>query len=262
MLRNKLNQAILSAFLLLGGLQSTYAKEWRGLVPLQSTRSDVVRLLNQCADQKEACRFTLETEKVHILFSGGLPADFPGCARLLPHDTIMFIDVQPRVKLKLADLRLDKRTLQAFNPSAPVKGDMKGYRSSDGFVVSLHKDRVLQMVYVPNESDRQRCADYYARLEQFVEVPLAHVHYIHQLNGPESIKAGEKLEVSADSTMNEIRGYTWAASAGRIIAGQYTKRITVDTTGLAGQTIVITAEIGDVFGHAVAGSIKVRIVEN
>lgn len=258
----KLSKAILSAFVLLGGLQSVYAKEWRGLVPLQSTRSDVIRLLNQCSDQKEACRFTLETERVHILFSGGLPAGDSECAARLTSEVIVFIEVQPQVKLKLADLSLDKRNLTQFSPSATIKAGLKGYRSSDGLVLSLYKDKILQIIYVPNEADRQRCPSYYGNLEHFVEVMRAHVHVIDRIDGPESIKAGEKLEISAYSSMNEIRGYTWEVSAGRIISGQFTKRITVDTTGLAGQTIVVTAEIGDVFGHFISASTKVRILVN
>ena len=43
---------------------SAEAKEWRGLTPLHSTRADVIRLLNQCSNQREACRFSLEGEKL------------------------------------------------------------------------------------------------------------------------------------------------------------------------------------------------------
>jgi len=75
---------ILIRIVLISTAETSYAKEWRGIVPLRSTRSDVVRLLNQCSDQMEACRFTLETENVHILFSGGLPAAYHECAKRLP----------------------------------------------------------------------------------------------------------------------------------------------------------------------------------
>ena len=79
--------------------ESSYAKEWRGLVPLRSTRTDVVRLMNQCSDQKEACRFTLEKENVYILFSGGLSTKYGECATRLPPETVMFIEVAHRVNL-------------------------------------------------------------------------------------------------------------------------------------------------------------------
>lgn len=250
----------LSTFVLLIAFHSSNAREWRGLAPLRSTRSDVMRLLNQCSDQREACRFTIESEDVHILFSGGLSNEHIQCVSDLPPETIMFIEVQPRAKLKFDDLHLDKKRLHYFNPSNPAARDFKGYRSDDGLVVSLWKNRVLQIVYLASEPDRPRCADYYQRPELFVEVPLVHVPLIYRLVAQENIKDGEKLRVSASSDTNETRGYEWAVSAGKIIAGQYTKEVTIDTTGLAGQKLTVMAVIQDVLGHAAAASCTVQIL--
>jgi hypothetical protein len=250
----------LTAFVLLVSFDASSAKEWHGLVPLRSTRSDVVRLLNQCGDQREACRFTLGTEAVHRLFSGGLPAEYSACITQLPPETVMFIEVEPTVKLKLKDLHLDKRLLQRFNPSVPADGRFDGYRSRDGLVVSLLKDEVLQIVYLADESNKHACADYYKQPEAFVEVPILHVAVISSLKGPDTIKAGDNLKISAHSVLNESRGYAWGVSAGKIIAGQYTRQVTIDTTGLAGQTITVTAEIGDVFRHVAAITCLVKVV--
>jgi WG repeat protein/PKD domain-containing protein len=253
-------KVILITILLLSGSETSYAKEWRGIVPLRSTRSDVVRLLNQCSDQIEACRFTLETENVHILFSGGLAAAYHECAKRLPPETVMFVAVEPQVNLKLDDLHLDKRTLQSFNPAEPVKGKLKGYFSTDGLVTSLFKDTILQIFYIAGESDKGVCADYYVQPQSFVAVPQVHVPEIYSITGPPTINAGERLIVSADSNMNEILGYEWTLTGGRIISGQYTKQITIDTTGLAGQKITVTAEIEDGSRHRMSGSITVEVL--
>jgi hypothetical protein len=255
----------LSTFVLLIAFNSSDAHEWRGLVPLRSIRADVMRLLNQCSDQREACRFTIESEDVHILFSGGLSNEHAQCVKDLPPETIMFIEVEPRADLKRADLELDdlhldKKRLRYFNVSVPAHRDFKGYRSDDGLVVSLWKNRVLQVVYFASEADRPRCAGYYQRPESFVEIVLVHVPLIYRVTAPESIKDGEKLRVSAMSDINETRGYEWAVSAGKIIAGQYTKEITVDTTGLAGQRITVKVEIQDALSHAAAASCIVQIL--
>ena len=61
--------ALIVVFTLLA-VQDCFAKEWRGIAPLRSTRADVVRLFNQCSDQAEACTFSLAQEEVYILFSG------------------------------------------------------------------------------------------------------------------------------------------------------------------------------------------------
>ena len=92
--------ATFNLFLFFAAVECSFAKEWRGLTPLRSTRADVVRLLNQCSEQKEACAFTLENEDVYILFSGGLADDYSECAKILPAETVMFIDVQPKATPK------------------------------------------------------------------------------------------------------------------------------------------------------------------
>ena len=240
--------------------EQSFAREWRGIVPLHSTRADVIRLLNQCSDQREACRFTLGTDDVHILFSGGLRAEDRECASALPPETVMFIAVRPRAKLKLRDLGLDKRHSQHFNASDPPARDYPGYRSDDGLMVSLFKDKVVQIFYLPTAVDADRCKDYYSRAESFIRIVIVHVPLIYKLEAQETIKAGEKLRVSAYSDINETLGYEWNVSAGKIIAGQYTKEVTIDTTGLAGQTLVVTAEIGDPFFHAAASSCHVRVL--
>jgi hypothetical protein len=138
---------------------SSQAKEWRGLVPLRSTRTDVVRLMRQCSDQREGCRFTLENENVYILFSGGLSTKYAECATRLPPETIMFIQVKPRGSLKFSDLQLDKRRFASFNPSAPFKRGFNGYRSRDGLLIQAYKQSILQLNYIAGETDRNLCPD-------------------------------------------------------------------------------------------------------
>ena len=82
------------------------------------------------------------------------------------------------------------------------------------------------------------------------------------VDGPESVKAGENLMLSAHSNINDKAGYTWTVNAGKIMSGQFTKQIVIDTQGLAGQKIVVTAEIGYGFGHYMSSSRTVQILPN
>jgi hypothetical protein len=256
---NTFIKTVVVSLLLLVATDS-YAREWRGITPLKSTRADVVRLLNQCADQKEACRFTLEQEHVHILFSGGLQPEYGECAARLAPETVMFIEVEPRVTLKFSNLHLDKRKFETFNPSAPFKRGLKGYRSSDGLLIRASKEKILQLYYIADQADRHLCSSYYERPESFVEVIINHFA-ASSMDAPDTVRAGERLEFSASANINDKRGYDWRLTLGRIMSGQYTQRITVDTSGLAGQTIVATAELGDGLGHYIAVSRAVRILE-
>ena len=210
---------------------SAEAKEWRGLTPLHSTRADVIRLLNQCSNQREACRFSLEGESVYILFAAGLTSDYAECAERLGLETIMFIQVEPRKSLKFSELHLKKKDYASFSPTDPTQRGYQGFRTPDGFLVRAYKGRILQLSYIANESDRQRCSKYYESPESFVEIILNHYSNMY-VDGPESVKAGENLMLSAHSNINDKAGYTWTVNAGKIMSGQFTTQIVIDTQGL------------------------------
>jgi hypothetical protein len=64
---------------------------------------------------------------------------------------------------------------------------------------------------------------------------------------PEAIKENEPATFAATltgGTANITPSYNWTISAGRIISGQGTPSISVDTAGLAGQTIRATLDVG------------------
>src|SRR4051794_28484155 len=65
----KLSLPILIAIVFLGATNKVaLGKEWERLVPLQSTRQDVVREFNECRDSDAACDFTHHKLAVHIVF--------------------------------------------------------------------------------------------------------------------------------------------------------------------------------------------------
>lgn len=57
---------LLASLFLVAGARDSAAKEWRGIVPLRSTREDVVRTFRQCENSNPSCEFTLNGEFVHI----------------------------------------------------------------------------------------------------------------------------------------------------------------------------------------------------
>src|ERR1044072_614183 len=76
------------------------AKEWRGLIPLHSTRDDVTRLLGPSSDPNIIrAIYSLEKEDVYIVFSSDELN--PGCTGSVPKDTVLLIQVTPRTKLPL-----------------------------------------------------------------------------------------------------------------------------------------------------------------
>lgn len=253
----------LSILLLVVASEYSVANEWRGITPLRSTRADVVRLFNQCSDQREACAFTLGNDKVYILFSGGLTDDHGDCARRLPSETVMFIDVELKATPKIKSLNLDKKQFRTFNPAEPYKMEVKGYwTESDGLLINTLRGKVIQIDYLAAAADKSRCLSFYEEPESFIRIWTVHVPIITVSSSVRFAKAGENVSFWAFANVNAKRGYTWTVSNGKILSGQLTHKITVDTSGLAGQTVVATAEIRDVFSHTAVASEKVEIVPN
>jgi hypothetical protein len=75
-------------------------------------------------------------------------------------------------------------------------------------------------------------------------------------------EVGSRVALTAYASVNPKRGPTWTVNAGRITSGQNTYKVIVDTTGAAGRTILVSAEMVDVFGHAVISSCKVPTLSN
>ena len=250
--------AFVIIFMLLVAGDST-AREWRGITPLRSTRADVVRLFNQCLEQREACLFRLNQEEVYLVFSGGLGKHYVACAQSLPSETVMFIQVKPLADLTLKRLRRSEKKLELMPPSYITGPSVKTYRASNGFLVSTGNGYVLQFVYLPETYNERPCADYYAAPEPFVQTFAIHPPVVIHLECPSRHSANADLVLTGRATVATRRGPTWTVSAGKIKSGQHTHTLIIDTTGLAGQSIIVSAELADGFGHAVATTCKVAI---
>jgi hypothetical protein len=140
-------------------------KEWRGIVPMHSTRADVNRLLGTSPDfNKLRANYTLESENIYIVFSND---EFSQeCARRLPKDTVLLIQVTPKTNLQISDLRLEKAALRTFEPSSPPGIGYEGFIDDDnGVVVRTFKGRVDEIAYVANSEDRKLCPEYYENIE-------------------------------------------------------------------------------------------------
>jgi hypothetical protein len=208
------------------------AKEWHGIVPLRSTRADVVRTLSQCSDQREACAFSLGKEKVFILFSGGLPKEYRESATRLPQKTVMFIEIEEGSPARLKDLGINKHRFKEFNPTEPYDSGFRGYvNEAGGEVVKTYKGKVIRVDYIAANNDLHLCPAYYADPKSFVEVYLGHVPIVDLQCPPGPVVDGEPIKVSGWSDFHTRQGLEWTVTSVKIIAGQNTYAITIDTTG-------------------------------
>jgi len=87
------------------------ANSWHGIVPLHSTRADVEKTLGPpTPDSKapDAVDYRTKSERVFVLYSTG-PCDVePSHGWNVPRGTVISISVEPNIKPKFADLKLDE----------------------------------------------------------------------------------------------------------------------------------------------------------
>jgi len=72
---------------------------------------------------------------------------------------------------------------------------------------------------------------------------------------------GKQIPLTANLVEGQFT-FTWTISAGKIIAGQGTRLITIDTTDLAGQKVSVNVEARDDGGHTVVGFCEFQVSIN
>jgi hypothetical protein len=227
---------VLVLIVLLKSAALTQAKEWKGIVPLESTRADVIRLLNQCHETREGCLFDTKDENVFILFSGGVvESRFQECILSIKPETVMYIEVVPK-QLKVRDLKLPEKALSGENSIDLKQEGLKGYEMADGLLLTVNKEDVVRQTFI----GVQRCGEFYDDNEMFLQEI--------QLHPPPPLKCpaetnGPLVKVMGHSPLQ--RGPVWNTNSGRIVSGQYTNTVVVNVEGLAGQSVSVEAEYRD-----------------
>jgi hypothetical protein len=168
--------------LVLFSATSVAAKDWRGLLPLHSTREDVEKLLGPPPSpsahpyrsyslSKGRSIYLLDEGEVYIVFAEKeFPAANP-CLLTLAAGTVLMIQITPKSEPLLSDLRIDESKLRKFNPSITPGGEYGGFvNEEEGLIIRTFKGKVQEIVYVASALDRPRCPSYYESLEAFVQV--------------------------------------------------------------------------------------------
>jgi hypothetical protein len=228
------------------------ADEWRGITPLRSTRADVVRTLGQCANEEQrVCEFTIDNEDVLIVFSTLLE-----CDGVVP-DTVLMIQRLLRTATTFAALQLDKRRFKAFDPSIPRNMGYRGFIDEKaGLLLKTLRGEIFQINHIAPGKEWPVCRAYYGHPREFVEVIWPHVMMISAVECPvTSPVAGERVVIKGIYQETGQRLIpTWYTTAGRIVEGQNTSKIVLDTAGLEGKTVTVTIEVDDSNHHIAAGS--------
>jgi hypothetical protein len=236
-------KAWLSMFALIGAAQSISAAEWRGIVPLHSSRADIVRIFDVCGDNKKRCYFSLEDQNVQIVFSGW-QGSYSGCPNSVPKDTVLLVRVGLKKEIPIKDLKLNLKTFRAFDPSDPSGIGYRAYiDETSGLIIKAYRGQVVGFVYIASREDQALCPRFYETPREFVTVVPRHLPpLITLMCPPDGVHAGSRITFVAN-TIDNYDSVLWTLSEGAIVQGQGTREITVDTTGLDGRKISATVQM-------------------
>lgn len=135
------------------------AKEWRGVVPLESTRADVERLLGK---ENELGRYQFENERAYVHYSQG-PCQGAyqnlrenRCECLVPKDVVLSVLVTLEDIRKFSTLKVDKNRFekQLVRPGSPAY-DYSNIADGVVYRVNDAEDEIISIEYLPSAKSCQ-----------------------------------------------------------------------------------------------------------
>lgn len=146
------------------------AKEWRGIVPLKSTRADVERLLGPVADN-DMPKYYLPDEIVYVQFSKQ-PCDEKSTYERwnVAPGTVISVRVVPKKELLVTNLHLELSKYKKVQGDHDVPTNFYYVSEDEGFSVEVYAppegtpegtaEIVRGFIYGPSAEDRHlRCSD-------------------------------------------------------------------------------------------------------
>ena len=173
-MKNYLTFAV-CAFIIVSVCRGVDAKDWRGLTPLHSTRTDVEKLLGPPPPvpsdgtrvytlNNNRSIYFLDEGEIYIVYKRDESAP-PNCLKAIPNDTIVFIQVTMKKPVPLQDFPINVERSKQFDPSSPKNIGYFAYiDESAGLMVRTFKGNVEQDYYFATTDDRPPCPDYYENI--------------------------------------------------------------------------------------------------
>lgn len=139
--------------------ESVLSKDWRGIVPLKSTRVDVERRFGK---PDKWGYYNFKEERVSFNYGEGsckglyLTLGKDNCKCLTDEDAVMSIFVEPTVKRKISDLKLNM-TKFIRTPITPFPQTFVYRNSQEGIVYTVDEseNEIMHITYYPSPVDCQ-----------------------------------------------------------------------------------------------------------
>ncbi|HYV12680.1 MAG TPA: hypothetical protein VE980_17395 [Pyrinomonadaceae bacterium] len=142
---------------------------WRGLVPLQSTRTDVEKLLGKPVSSRGSIVvYKTDEGEVAVVFSAGKCDLSSSESWNVPASVVITIELRPKRRVLIQDLHLDPNKYRRVQQSHPENWFV--YRNAeDGFMVETlvyeNKEEVVVLTYFPGvKAKALRCPSTHKRI--------------------------------------------------------------------------------------------------
>jgi hypothetical protein len=160
--------------------------------------------------------------------------------------TIIYIEVTPTKALRLSDVGLRPSDIRKFEPDIGAMLPYEGYvDEQNGLAVRIESNKANAVVYfLPNAKERERCPDFYPVARALLDVPVCFLCPAFYLSSPDEVEEGTLVTFTAlGATWPRPTTIRWEITAGKILDGQGTNSIRVDSTKLEGKLIKATFKI-------------------
>ena len=152
---------------------SVAAKEWRGILPLHSTRAEVEALLGPAPilrgnkPETDLSIYSLDEGEVRIVFADEKFLNEHPCSPISV-GTVLRIEVVPKDEIPLGRFVSDEKLFRKFEVSDPPDSNYEGFvDEKEGFVVRAYRGMAQALYYLPSDTDRARCSALYQKLEDY-----------------------------------------------------------------------------------------------
>jgi hypothetical protein len=172
---NQLRQLFFCILTIFATAIGSSGKEWRAILPMHSTKSDVIHRLGSPAEENEnRLIYHLDKEDVLIVLSGSKFCNYKNSE--IPPGTVLMIQVTPREKFAFKEIRNEGKNWKTFEPS-PQDSSWVGYMDDEeGLLVRTFQDSVDRIFYIPTAKERAACPPYYDRPEEMARIILDFSH--------------------------------------------------------------------------------------
>jgi hypothetical protein len=150
--------ALLLLFLLSTNRLEVNGQDWRQIVPLKSTRTDVERLLGPTKETYFAV-YHLKEGVLDIEYSSGPCRPDRKGGWKVPKDVVITLNFSPRRKSRIADLKLDPRKFRLV-VNDHVIGVLYYVNDEEGITYEVQSGKIDWVEYGPRQKDEHLyCGD-------------------------------------------------------------------------------------------------------